>query len=72
MCVHCANYAPVICEHPRYGTLVVASMIDIDNETTDDIEMAMEAMCPLPNGDWLHLCVHELLQGTLMKVKRLH
>jgi hypothetical protein len=61
-------YTPVIFEHPHYGTLLVANMIDIDNEMTDDIELAIWVVCPLPNGDWLPVCAS---QGTLMQVKTL-
>lgn len=72
MCVNCPSYTPVIFEHPDYGTFVVASMIDIDNETTDDIELAIWATCPLPNGDWLTVPPCILAQGTLIQVGRLN
>lgn len=71
MCVNCTNYTPIIFEHPEYGTFVVASMIDIDNETTDDIELAIWVMCPLPDG-WLSVPPRILAEGTLMQVGRLN
>lgn len=73
MCVQCPDYAPVIFEHPYYGTLVVADMIDVDDEITDDIDLAMHVMCALPDGSGLVSvppCV--LMQGMLMRVERLH
>ena len=48
MCTRCPSYTPIIFEHPEYGTLVVMSMVDVDYEVTDDIEMAMQVMCPMP------------------------
>lgn len=44
---------PVVFQHRDYGALPVANMIDVDNEMTDDIELAMRVVCPLPNGEWL-------------------
>ena len=69
MCTQCPDYTPVIFEHRDYGTLVVASMIDVDNEITDNVELAMQVMCPLSNGNWLAACVSE---GTLIQVGRLN
>lgn len=63
------TYTPVIFEHPQYGTLVVAGMIDVDNQTTNDIEQAMLVVCPLPDGNWLHACSSE---GRLTRIERLH
>ena len=73
MCVRCPDYAPVIFEHPLYGTLVVAAMADVDYETTDNVDLAIEALCARPDGSGLVLvpsCV--LMQGMLMRIERLH
>ena len=73
MCARCPSYTPVIFEHPEYGTLVVMSMVDVDDEITDDIEMAMQVMCPTPDGrGWLSVPPCVLAQGTLMRVANLH
>lgn len=64
-------HTPVIFEHPDYGTLVVTNMIDVDDKTTDDIELAFWVICQLPDGDWLLAPPYVLAQGRLMQVKRL-
>lgn len=73
MCARCPSYTPIIFEHPEYGTLVVMSMVDVDYEVTDDIEMAMQIMCPMPdNSGWLTVPTCILEQGTLIQVGRLN
>ncbi len=66
-------YTPVIFEHPKLGTLVVAGMMDVDNETTDDIQMAMWVTCVVPDGSrYVLLPPNALAEGTLIQVGRLH
>ena len=73
MCIQCSSYEPVIFEHPDYGTFVVASMVDIDFEVTEDIELAMEVVCPTPDGSGsMSVPLYVLAQGTLMRVGRLN
>jgi hypothetical protein len=63
------TYAPIIFEHPDYGTLVVLQMVDDEQCLTDDIERAMFVLCPMLNGGMLTACASE---GRLTRVKRLH
>lgn len=63
------GYAPIIFEHPDYGTLVVIQMADDENVITDDIEQAAFVLCPMLDGGMLTACASE---GKLTRVKRLH
>ena len=60
--------APVIFEHQELGTLLVLDMIDVDDERTDDVELAMQVLCSSPDGD---LMVAPTSEGILMRVKAL-
>ena len=63
------TYAPIIFEHPDYGTLVVIQMADANSCLTDDIEQAMFVLCQLHDGGMLTACASE---GRLTQVKRVH
>jgi hypothetical protein len=63
------TYAPIIFEHPDYGTLVVIQMVDDESCLTDDIERAMFVLCPMFDGGMLTACASE---GRLTQIKRLH
>ena len=56
----------VFFEHFWYGPLLVTNMFDIDNEETDDIELAEKIVCPLPDGQWMSAC---RCQGKLVQTK---
>jgi len=51
-----ATKRSLVFEHVYYGPVLVANMLDLDDEPTDDPTLACRLVCSLPNGEWLATC----------------
>ena len=46
----------LVFEHVYYGPVLVATMLDADDQPTDDPELASSLVSSLPSGEWLVTC----------------